>query len=432
MNFFRKGYCRVFQTVMRLALPALPYRTPEILHSVNEIPPILSKNGVACAMLVTDRSIRGAGLTAPLEKLLPQSGIACTVYDGTVANPTVDNVEEAQRLYLKGKCQALIAFGGGSSIDCAKAVGARLARPDKTLAQMGGIMKVHRPLPLLIAVPTTAGTGSETTLAAIVTDPHTRHKYPINDFPLIPKYAVLDPEVTRSLPPSITATTGMDALTHAVEAYIGRSTTKETRADAVKATQLVFENVERSYTDGNDMEARKNMLQAAFLAGSAFTKSYVGYAHAVAHSLGGRYNTPHGLANAVLLPVVLEAYGPAAAKKLHRLSTAVGLSSEEESDAAGAEKFISAIRRMNRNMGIPTTLPKIQEQDIPQLARFADHEANPLYPVPCLWDARQLERFYYAVMEGETKNGRVGDQADRCKPAQVFPERENASCSFPR
>lgn len=428
MNFFRKGYCRAFQIVMRLALPALPYRTPEILHSVKEVPPILAKHGVVRAMLVTDRSIRGTGLTAPLEKLLPESGIACIVYDGTVANPTVDNIEEARRIYRQEKCGALIAFGGGSSIDCAKAVGARIARPDKTLEQMNGIMKVRRPLPPLIAVPTTAGTGSETTLAAIVTDPRTRHKYPINDFPLIPRYAVLDPEVTRSLPPFITATTGMDALTHAVEAYIGRSTTKGTRADAVKAAQLIFQNVEKAYADGGNMEARGNMLEAAFLAGSAFTKSYVGYAHAVAHSLGGRYNTPHGLANAVLLPVVLEAYGPAAAKKLHRLSTAVGLSGEEESDAAGAEKFIAAIRRMNRHMGIPTTLPNIREEDIPQLAGFADHEANPLYPVPCLWNARELERFYYEVMEGETEDGRVGDQTDRGGSAQVFSKRQNASC----
>lgn len=423
MNLFRKGYCRIYQIVFRGVLPILPYRTPEILHSLREIPAVLRREGAERVLLVTDKSIRAVGLTAPLERQFQEEKITCTIYDETAANPTVDNVEAARAQYVQQNCEALIAFGGGSSIDCAKAVGARLAQPGKTLAQMNGILKVRHRLPPLIAVPTTAGTGSETTLAAVVTDPRTRHKYPINDFPLIPKYAVLDPEVTRSLPPFVTATTGMDALTHAVEAYIGRSTTKETRADAVKAIQLIFENLETAFEEGDNITARSNMLKASFLAGSAFTKSYVGYAHAVAHSLGGCYNIPHGFANAVLLPVVLEAYGPAAARKLHDLSNAVGLSSREESDAAGAEKFIAAIRRMNRKMKIPTTLPGIQEKDIPWLARYADHEANPLYPVPCLWDAAQLERFYYAVMEGETNNKKDRDCTDCRTPAYILSKR---------
>ena len=177
-----------------------------------------------------------------------------------------------------------------SSIDCAKAVGARVAKPHQSLEKMKGILKVHKKLPLLIAIPTTAGTGSETTLAAVITDAESRHKYPINDFPLIPRVAVLDPKVTASLPPFLTATTGMDALTHAVEAYIGNSTTAGTRADALFAVKMIFENIDRAYTDGSDLEARKNMLLAAFSAGCAFSKSYVGYVHAVAHSLGGEYN----------------------------------------------------------------------------------------------------------------------------------------------
>lgn len=184
-----------------------------------------------------------------------------------------------------------------------------MTKPNQPLSRMKGILKVHKRLPLLIAIPTTAGTGSETTLAAVITDAKTRHKYAINDFPLIPRYAVLDPKVTLSLPPFITATTGMDALTHAVEAYIGNSTTPDTRKDALRAVKLIFSNLDTAYTDGSNVEARKNMLKASFYAGCAFTKSYVGYVHAVAHSLGGEYNVPHGLANAILLPFVLEAYG---------------------------------------------------------------------------------------------------------------------------
>ena len=432
MNPLKKLYCRVYQTVLRLALPFLPYREPQILSGIHQLPETLQRRNVRTVLLVTDHCIRGCGLTARLEELLPQAGIRCVVYDGTASNPTTDNVEAARALYLREGCQALVAFGGGSSMDCAKAIGARLAQPRKSLAQMHGILKIHRRIPLLAAIPTTAGTGSETTLAAVITDSKTRRKCPINDFPLIPRYAVLDPEVTRSLPPSVTAATGMDALTHAVEAYIGRSTTRETRAAALEAVKLVFENVERACADGGDMEARRNMLQAAYLAGSAFTKSYVGYVHAVAHSLGGKYNVPHGLANAVLLPVVLEAYGPVIHRKLHQLAVAGGVSTPEESDAAGAERFLAAIRGMNRRMGIPRTLPDIRQEDIPQLARYADQEANPLYPVPVLWDGPQLEMFYYKVMEGGGQPERSRHPENRPAAAGVFPKRRYASATGAR
>ena len=219
----------------------------------------------------------------------------------------------------------------------------------------------------------------------------------MNDFTLIPRYAVLDPEMTFTLPPSLTATTGMDALTHAVEAYIGGSTTKETRRLALEAVELIFSNIEEAYRNGLNRQARENMLQAAYKAGAAFSKSYVGYIHAVAHSLGGQYNIPHGLANAVLMPMVLEACGPAAEKKLHELAVAAGVSDAQDTDAEGAAKFIRAIRDMNRRMGIPETLEGIRTEDIPRMARFAAKEANPLYPVPVLWNARELERFYHEV-----------------------------------
>lgn len=399
MNCFRKLYCRTYQTVFRIALPVLPYRNPELLRGIDELPKLFRKKGIKRVLLVTDKSIRNLGITEHLEKALGDERIKCAVYDKTVANPTTDNVEEAVSMFKKYKCQALIGFGGGSSIDCAKAVGARVVKPGKSLAKMKGILKVCKILPMLVAIPTTAGTGSETTLAAVITDSRTRHKYPINDFSLIPHYAVLDPEVTRSLPKGITATTGMDALTHAVEAYIGRSTTKETRTQAIEAVQLIFDNIQKVYENGNDMEARRNMLYASYLAGCAFTKSYVGYVHAVAHSLGGRYNVPHGLANAVLLPYVLEDYGPSAYKKLHELAVAIGISNFNESHKAGAEKFIAAIKEMKINLDIPEKIKGIRKKDIPRLALYADREGNPLYPVPRLMDDTELRKFYYKVME---------------------------------
>ena len=399
MNIPEKIYCRSFQAVLHTALPVLPYRKPKLLDSINEVPYLFRKKDIDCVLLITDPSIRRLGITRPLEDTLDKSGITCIVYDKTVANPTSNNVEAARQLFLKYHCQAIIGFGGGSSIDCAKATGARIAKPRQKLSRMKGILKVHKKLPLLVAIPTTAGTGSEATLAAVIVDSETRHKYPINDFPLIPHYAVLDPEVTRSLPPHVTATTGMDALTHAIEAYIGHSTTAETRADATEAVRLIFANLDRACRNGDDMKARRNMLHAAYLAGSAFSKSYVGYVHAVAHSLGGKYNVPHGLANAVLLPHVLEAYGEAAHEKLAELAIAAGLVSRAESAKDGAEAMIHAIQEMKLRLDIPDVIPEIQEKDIPALARIAAREANPLYPVPVLMNASQLEQFYYDVME---------------------------------
>lgn len=399
MNPFRKLYCRTFQTVLKISIPFLPYRKPRVVGSVKALPDLIKKKKCTNVLIITDSSIMKLGLTKRLEKALTEHDIPYTIYDGTVANPTTANVETAAALYLEKGCDAIIGFGGGSSMDCAKGVGIRIAKPKKPLSKMKGILKVHTRLPLLIAVPTTAGTGSETTLAAVITDAVSRHKYAINDFPLIPRYAVLDPKVTVSLPQAITSTTGMDALTHAVEAYIGRSTTRGTKKDALLAVRLIFENIDTAYNEGTDIAARRNMLHASFYAGCAFTKSYVGYVHAVAHSLGGEYNIPHGLANAVLLPFVLEAYGKSIHKKLYHLALAAGLVEKGTSYEEAARIFIDAVKDMKKRFLIGDTIKEIKEEDIPKLAHYADKEANPLYPVPVLMDAGELEQFYYAVSE---------------------------------
>lgn len=403
MNTLRKIYCRAFQKAFHIAIPFLPYRKPKIAGSVKELPEIIMRHKCTHVLIITDGGIMKLGLTRRLEKALKEAGIPYTIYDKTVANPTTVNVREALELYHKEGCDAIIGFGGGSSMDCAKAVGACAVKPNQSLAQMKGILKVHKKLPLLMAVPTTAGTGSETTLAAVITDADTRYKYAINDFPLIPRYAVLDPKVTLSLPPFITATTGIDALTHAVEAYIGNSTTIDTRRDALKAVKLIFENIYIAYEHGDNIQARRNMLHASFYAGCAFTKSYVGYVHAVAHSLGGQYNVPHGLANAILLPLVLREYGSCIDKKLHRLAIAAGLADKNTPDHEAAELFIRAIEKMKERFGIVNIVKEIQETDIPKLAHYADKEANPLYPVPKLMDASELEKFYYMLMSLTSK-----------------------------
>ena len=397
VNKAYKAWCRIYQTVFRLAMPILPYYEPKIMHSTDQVPQVLADKRIGSVLLVTDPGIARLGLTHGLEAAFAQVGIDCTVYANTQANPTVSNVEEAAALYREHGCRAIIGFGGGSAMDCAKGVGARIAQPAKPIRKMRGLLRVHRALPPLVAVPTTAGTGSEVTLAAVITDEKSHYKYPINDFALIPRYAVHDWRLTRGLPPAITGQTGMDALTHAVEAYIGRSTTRHTRRMATQAVRLVHDNLLDAYRNGGDERARTAMMEAAYKAGVAFTQSYVGYVHAIAHSLGGQYGTPHGLANAVILPHVLRAYGDAAAPRLAELARAAGVCAQTEPDALAAEAFIAWVECMNKALGIPRYLQCIREEDIPLMAAHADAEANPLYPVPALWDKDQLERMYHVV-----------------------------------
>lgn len=399
MNIFKKVWCRIYQTAFRLALPFLPYREPQIFYDCKEACLKLKQLGIKRAIIVTDEAVYKCKLTKPFENALNENAINYVVFDSVRANPTVKNVEKAKSVYLKERCQAIIAIGGGSSIDCAKALGALIAYPDKSLNQLKGLLKVLKRIPPLVAVPTTAGTGSEVTLTAVITDSDKKHKYTMNDFTLIPRYAVLDATLTYSLPKALTATTGMDALTHAVEAFIGRSTTKETREKSLQAVELIFSNVKRAYDDGNDKQARENMLKASYLAGVAFSRSYVGYVHSVAHSLGGRYNVPHGLANAVLLPIVLKEYGKTVYKKLRILGIRAGVCEDSDSPEEAAKKFIGAIIGLNEYMGIPERLSGINERDVKAMAKHADKEANPLYPVPCLMDAKQLEKFYYQISE---------------------------------
>lgn len=404
MFFIKSAYCRVFQGAFRMALPLLPYREPEIINSCTELGRVLHKENATSVLVVTDKGIVNNGLIKPVEDALVAADISYTVYDETLPNPTVTNVEDALLLYHKNKCNTIIAIGGGSAMDCAKAVGVRVVYPKRTVNQLGGKLKAWRKLPTFIAIPTTAGTGSETTLAAMITDSVTHHKYAIMSFPLIPHYAVLDATLTYSLPPHLTATTGMDALTHAVEAYIGRSTTKETRRLAMEATKLVFENVYTAYSDGKNHTARENMLHAAYKAGIAFSKSYVGYIHALAHSLGGLYGTPHGLANTVIMPYVLEAYGKSVYKKLYKLGVYAEICDEQDSCEVGAKKFVDAIKKLNSDMGISDKIEGIKEEDILSLSKHAEKEANPLYPVPKLMTRKELEDFYYKVGGKYEKN----------------------------
>ena len=400
MNFFRKIWCRTYQGVMYVVQCFMPWREPRLIEgegAFDNLADVLVEKGVLRPLVVCDKA---ALERHALDKFFNNAvgKVDCAVYDGVLPNPTVKLVEEGLAVYLDNKCDGIVAFGGGSAMDCAKAIGARVVCPNKTVNQMKGLLKVGRKLPPFFAVPTTAGTGSECTVCAVITDGDTRDKYAINDFALIPHYAVVDPVLTVGLPPFLTATTGMDALTHAVEAYIGRENTAETRKNAEEAVKLIFDNLLIATTEGKNLQARQNMQRAAYLAGLAFTRAYVGYVHALAHAVGGTYNTAHGLANAVLLPRVLEAYGKSAYKKLAKLARITHVAAKEDDNATAAKKFIAVLDELNRKTGIPDKLVDLKRDDITALARHADKEANPLYPVPKEMNATELAEIYKKVL----------------------------------
>ncbi|MBR3439081.1 MAG: iron-containing alcohol dehydrogenase [Clostridia bacterium] len=396
------AYCRTYQKVMKITSDMLPWKEPAITKGagcIKKLPYIIKQKGINKVMIVTDKGLMGLNLLDSLFEGLKSKGIEYVVFDGVQPNPTIPNIEEARQLYVDNGCEAIIAFGGGSPMDCAKAAGARVVKPNQPVQKMKGVLKVRKKLMPFFAVPTTAGTGSETTIAAVVSDPETHEKYAINDLCLRPGYAILDPELTVGLPPHITSTTGMDALTHAVEAYIGRSNTKETAARAVQAVKLIFENLYNAYEDGKNIEARENMLLASHYAGIAFTRAYVGYVHAIGHNLGGMYGVPHGLAMSVILPYVLDYYGEAAYDRLADLADAVGIAGAD--NAEKAKNFIAAVRELNAKMNIPSSIDKIKEEDIPLIAERALAEGNPLYPVPKIMDKADCEALIKSLMPKE-------------------------------
>ena len=395
------GY-RIAQKVLKLAMCFMNWFEPELLEgegAILKLPAFIKNKNINKVLIVTDKGLMSIHLLDSLFEELKKENIDYVVYDGVQPNPTIPSIEECKQIYLDNNCQGIIAFGGGSPMDCAKAAAARVVKPKKSVRKMRGYLKVNKKLPPFFAVPTTAGTGSETTLAAVVTDPTTHEKNAICDPCLRPKYAVLDPALTVGLPPHITSTTGMDALTHAVESYIGKSNVKSTIKYAEDAVKLIHTNLEKVYINGKDMEARNNMLKASFYAGNAFTRAFVGYVHAIAHNLGGMYNTPHGLANAVILPYVLEWYGPSVYKPLAKLSDLIGLSKENMSLEDKAKAYIAEIRRMNQAMNIPDKFDFIKEEDIPTLVERALKEGNPGYPVPKIMNKNDCEEVIRQLMK---------------------------------
>lgn len=390
----KKATYRSYQSAMKLASPLIPFPVPEILSGagcIKDLPGHVKSAGVSKVMVVTDKGIIKAGLLKRLTDALEKADVDYYVFDEVQPNPTIINIEAGLKLYHANQCKGIIAIGGGSPMDCAKTIGARVTNPRRSVLKMRGLFKVWRKLPPFYAIPTTAGTGSETTIAAVVTDSETHEKFAIVSLKIVPLIAVLDPELMVGLPPHITSTTGMDALTHAVEAYIGRQAGTFEDEQAEKATKIIFDILEDVYRDGSDLEKRTQMALASFYAGTAFTRAYVGYVHAIAHNMGGLYGVPHGLANAIILPYVLEYSKKEAQTKLAKLAIAGGIAKAGEPEAEVVERFIEKIKTMNKNMEIPTFIAELQKKDIPLIAQRALAEGNPGYPVPRIMDQQECE-----------------------------------------
>ena len=392
-------WCRMFQAVLKIGNYFMGYRMPHYLEGpgkIRQLGAFLKEKNINDVLLVTGSGMVRRGQVQPMLDGFAENGIRYTLQTFDTTDPTSDDVELGYKTYREHGCKAIVALGGGSRIDCAKGIAAKAVHPRKKVSQLQGLLKVHWPIPPFVAIPTTAGAGSETTVAAVITDSATHRKAAINDPFLIPRYAVLDPELTVGLPPYTTATTGMDALAHAVEAYTNKTyNTKLENRLAKEAVRLIHDNILVAFEDGKNLQARQNMQRGAFYAGRAFTRGCVGYVHAIGHTLGGLYGVPHGLAMAVLLPHVMREFGASAHKRLAELADVCGIEGANEAEKANA--FIRWIEQTNAQMGLPDKFDVVQDRDIDQMITWAKKEANPLYPVPVVWARKDFRRLIQSI-----------------------------------
>lgn len=368
-----------------LAVRFLPIPQPTILvgpGSSGRLGQTIAGFGHGRILIVTDSIISKLGLLDDLTNALTAGGAEYVIFDAITPDAPIPLIEDGIDFYWEHGCDAIVAFGGGSSMDASKAIAAAVSNPGKTLRELAGYFKGLNTPVKIYAVPTTAGTGSEVTVAAVISDPKSHTKLVIVDTRLVPKMAALDPCLMTGLPPHITAATGIDALTHAIEAFVGHWASPGTDDMALSAVGLIFDNLRVAYSDGKNLEAREKMALAATYAGFAFTRANVGYVHAIAHQFGGKYHTPHGLANAIMLPLVLKYSLPDITDRLALLAVRAKLGKENEAEAVLAQKFLDAVDQLNFDLGIPTFLAALKASDIPKLAEAACREAHTGYPVP--------------------------------------------------
>ncbi len=351
-------------------------------------------------LIVTDEVVSKLGLLEPLVDALAAAGTGFTVFDEVAPDAPIPVIEKGIEVFSREHCDAIVAFGGGSVLDAAKVIGLAAANDRHPRSLVGYFRALRGPVPIY-AVPTTAGTGSEVTVAAVISDPEREKKLVIADTRIVPKMAALDPLLMTGLPKPVTAATGMDALTHAVEAYIGYWGTSFTDRMALSAVSMIYENLPLAYNDGANLAAREKMALASTYAGLAFTRANVGNVHAIAHQLGGKYHTPHGLANAIVLPHVLRFSAAEITGRLADLAIHARLGNEGESEEELADRFLDSVEALAASVGIPRRLDALRESDIPALAKAACWEADTSYPVPRRMTQDDCEAILRALLPPE-------------------------------
>lgn len=397
MNFLLRIRQALFSPIQKIQL----YMQPKMIkgeHALLDLVDVLKEKHLTHYMIVTTPGFIKRGTLQSFFDALNQNDIQYSIFHDVKPDPEICDVEKLKEMYIKDGCQALIAIGGGSVIDCSKAAlgCVQMKKLDVTTVLHTG--RVSKQLPLLIAVPTTAGTGSEVTVGAVITDPIKKRKYAISHLFLIPKYAVLDSSLLVSLPTKMTAYTGMDALTHAIEAYINCFNNRKTNEYALCAIKSIFQYLVPSFENGLNKHYRLELLEASYNAGVAISNNYVGYVHAIAHGIGGMYHLQHGMINATILPIVLEEYGSAVVGKLAKIADVVGITGTTDQDKS--KQFIQKLKDLNQIFSIPTSIPEIQEEDIHYLAIGAEKEGNPSYPTPVTWDVEQFEKVIRKIKHG--------------------------------
>jgi alcohol dehydrogenase class IV len=402
MNVIKIAYARTFQFFLRIASKIVRFPIPMTKERLEDIPTLLNSNGLKCPILIVSNTVSKGKRYESFIKMLEANQIKYIPYIGIASDPTFKTIEVLAGFYKAHECDSIIAIGGGSVIDAAKAMGVLVSNKYKNLSRFKGVLKVKKKLPYFIAVHTTAGTGSEASIASVVTNEETKDKFAISDGKLVPNVAILDDSLLKGLPSELVATTGMDAFTHAIESYMNHAGNKKSKEYAKKSLYLIKNHLYEFYSDRENDIARHNMLYASFYAAISFTRSYVGYVHALAHAIGGVYHKPHGYLIAILLPYVLEAYGKKANKALAKASIEMGIGSNTSSREENALSLISWIRELNQKMGIPNSLDNlINEKDYLPLAEHASIEANPWYPVPKELDKNELA---FVLRKANSKN----------------------------
>lgn len=379
----------------------LPIPLPKLIEgegTITQTAQALTELGGVKPLIVTDAMLVKLGIAKHLTDALDAANIVYSMFDQVTPDPTLPLIAEGLQQYKQDGCDSIIALGGGSPMDCAKAIAAAAVK-NVEARKLVGLLRVRKALPPFIAIPTTAGTGSEATVVAVVTDPDKKQKFTIVDPSLVPAVAILDPLLMLGLPAKITAETGIDALTHAVESYIGYHATEQTKAYGYDAVKRIFANLPTAYADGRDIEARRQMSIASFNAGVAFTRASIGYVHAIAHQMGGYYHVPHGLANAVLLPHILDFSFENALCRYAELAIAAGLATKDDTQVAAAHKFVEGVKDLNKTLNIQADFPELKANDIPELAKRAVREAYCDYPVPKLMNRAQCEALLHKLIK---------------------------------